>query len=64
MARPLIRTRHPAWAPTALACAAAAVAALVAAALFDVFTFPHGPYIFLTFAGFLAAFATRSRAES
>jgi hypothetical protein len=63
-ARPLIRSRHPTWAPMALACAAAAVATLVAAALFDEMSFPHGPYIFLTFAGFLAAIATRSRAES
>jgi hypothetical protein len=63
-ARPLIRSRHPTWAPMALACAAAAVAALVAAALFDVFSFPHGPYIFVTFAGFLAAIVTQSRVES
>jgi hypothetical protein len=60
-ARRLIRSRDPTWVPMALACAAAAVAALVAAALFDVISFPHVPYIFLTLAGFLAAIATRSR---
>jgi hypothetical protein len=63
-ARPLIRSRHPTWAPTAMACAAAAVGAFVAAALFDMMSFPHVPYIFLTLAGFVAAIATRSRADS
>jgi len=63
-ARPVIRSRHPTWAPVALACAAAGVATLVGAALFDELSFPHDPYIFLTLAGFLAAIATRSRVES
>jgi hypothetical protein len=54
MARALIRSRHPVWSPTALAVAAAAVAYLVVAFLFDVSSFPHTPYVLMTVAGFLA----------
>jgi hypothetical protein len=53
-ARALIRSRHPVWSPTALAVAAAAIAYLVVAFLFDVSSFPHTPYVLMTLAGFLA----------
>ena len=54
-ARRLIAARHPTWSPIALACAAAAVAFLVVATLFDSLSFPHVPYIFMALAGLLAA---------
>jgi hypothetical protein len=50
----LIRSRDPVWAPPALAVAAAAVAYLVLAFLFDVSSFPHTPYILMSLAGLLA----------
>jgi hypothetical protein len=53
-ARETIRSRHPRWAPPALAAAAAAAAFLTVSTLFDAMSFPHGPYIFLSFAGFIA----------
>jgi len=53
-ARGPIRSRHPDWAPPALSVAAAAVAFLVLAFLFDVTSFPHTPYILLSLAGLLA----------
>jgi hypothetical protein len=53
-ARGPIRSRHPVWGPPALAVAAAAVAFLVLAFLFDVSSFPHTPYILMSLAGFLA----------
>jgi hypothetical protein len=49
--RATIARRHPRWAPSALICAAAAVAFLVVTALYDVLSFPHGTYIFLFMAG-------------
>ena len=63
-ARRVIRSRHPKWAPIALVCASAAVAILVASALFDVMSFPHVPYIFLTLAAFLAVIVGQPREES
>jgi hypothetical protein len=38
----------------ALAASAAAVVFLVASSLFDAMSFPHAPYIFMTFAGLAA----------
>ena len=46
------------WAPPALAVAAAAVAYLVLAFLFDVSSFPHTPYILMSLAGLLAVIVT------
>lgn len=54
VAAPIIRGRNPNWAPPALAVAAAAAAFLVLSALFDVMSFPHGPYILMVLAGLLA----------
>jgi hypothetical protein len=53
-ARPMIGAQHVAWAPSALAGAAAAVSFLVLAALFDTMSFPQVPYIFMTFAALVA----------
>jgi len=53
-ARATIRSKHPVWSPPALAIAAAAVAFLVLAFLFDITSFPHDPYILMSLAGFLA----------
>jgi hypothetical protein len=58
-ARAAIRSRHPTWAPIALAGAGAAVAFLVVATLFDVMSFPHAPYIFLCMAAMLAVILKR-----
>ena len=52
--RQIINSRHPQWAPLALAVAASAIAFLVLAFLFDVTSFPHVPYILLSLAGMLA----------
>lgn len=52
---PIIRGRDPNWGPPALAIAAAAGAFLMLSVLFDIFSFPHGPYILMTLFGFLAA---------
>jgi hypothetical protein len=60
VARALIRSRHPRWSPIALAVAAAAIAYLVVAFLFDVSSFPHTPYVLMTLAGFLAVVVARS----
>jgi hypothetical protein len=49
-----IRSRRPERAPPALICAAAAAAFLAVSFLFDAMSFPHAPYIFLTFAAFAA----------
>jgi hypothetical protein len=62
-ARAPIRSRHPTWAPVALAGAGAAVAFLVVATLFDVMAFPHAPYIFLCMAAMLAVILKRGRAS-
>jgi hypothetical protein len=51
---PIIRRRDPTRAPPALAIAAATGAFLVLSALFDIMSFPHGPYILMTLFGFLA----------
>jgi hypothetical protein len=51
---PVIRGRDPSRAPPALAIAAAAGAFLVLSALFDIMSFPHGPYILMILFGFLA----------
>jgi hypothetical protein len=48
------------WSPPALAVAAAAVAYLVVAFLFDVSSFPHTPYILMTLAGLLAVVVGRA----
>jgi hypothetical protein len=49
-----IRSRPSVWGSPALAVAAAAVAFLVLAFLFDVSSFPHTPYILMSLAGLLA----------
>lgn len=54
VAVPLIRSRDPERAPPALIVAAAAAAFLVLSVLFDVMSFPHGPYILMILAGLLA----------
>jgi O-antigen ligase/polysaccharide polymerase Wzy-like membrane protein len=54
VARRPIASRDPVASPAALVGAAAAVAFLVAATLYDVMSFPHGPYIFLYVAGLVA----------
>jgi len=51
---PIIRRREPGRAPPALAIAAAAAAFLVLSALFDIMSFPHGPYILMIMLGLLA----------
>ena len=51
---PIIRRRGPSRAPPALAIAAATGAFLVLSALFDIMSFPHGPYILMIMLGFLA----------
>lgn len=51
---PIIRRRDPSRAPPALSIAAAASAFLVLSALFDIMSFPHGPYILMILFGFLA----------
>jgi cell division protein FtsL len=53
-ARRTIHSRHPAWAPSALAGAAAGVVFIVLALLFDSLAYPQLPYIFLSFAAFVA----------
>ena len=62
-ARGLIRSRHPVWAPPALSVAAAAVAFLVLAFLFDVSSFPHTPYILMSLAGLLAVMLSQPEEE-
>jgi hypothetical protein len=62
-ARGLIRSRHPVWAPPALAVAAAAIAFLVLAFLFDVSSFPHTPYILMSLAGLLAVMLSQPAEE-
>ena len=53
-ARRTIAGRDPTWAPPALIGATAAIGFLVTATLYDVMSFPHGPYIFLYMAGLVA----------
>jgi hypothetical protein len=62
-ARGLIKSRHPVWAPPALAVAAAAIAFLVLCFLFDVSSFPHTPYILLSLAGLLAVMLSEPAEE-
>jgi hypothetical protein len=63
-ARSTIVSRHPRWAPSALAGAAAAVVFLVVGTLFDTMSFPQVPYIFLSLAALTATLvADRSDAE-
>jgi hypothetical protein len=63
VARAPIRGRHPRDAPVALAVAATAVAFLVVSTLFDVMSFPHCPYIFLSMAALLVATVTGDKQE-
>ena len=49
--RKTIDLRHPRWSPPALVTAAAAIAFIVVAMLYDVLSFPHGTYAFLFLAG-------------
>jgi hypothetical protein len=51
IARPVIRSDDPVRGPPALAAAAACCAFGVAAALYDILTFPQAPYLFLFMAG-------------
>ena len=57
-ARPMIGAQHLAWAPSALAGAAAAVCFLVLAPLLDTMSFAQVPYIFMTFAALVAVLVT------
>lgn len=50
-----VRTRGPRGSPVAITAAAAAAAFLSLTALFDEWSFPHAPYVFMILAGFLAA---------
>lgn len=61
VARSEIRSRGPDGAPVAIAAAAAAAAFLALTALFDEWSFPHAPYVFMVLAGLLAV-ATRAPA--
>jgi hypothetical protein len=56
-ARPLVRGRDPDRARLALALGTGAVAFLATSFLYDTMSFPHGPYIFLTFAALIAVMA-------
>ncbi len=49
-----VRARGPRGAPVAIVVAAAAAAFLLLTALFDEWSFPHAPYLFMTLAGLLA----------
>lgn len=51
---PIARGRDPGRAEVALVVAAGAIAFLVLSALFDIMSFPHGPYILMTLFGLLA----------
>jgi hypothetical protein len=55
--RSLIRSRHPTYAPAALALAAGAAAFITSSLLSSILAFPHIPYIFLTYAAFMAVLA-------
>lgn len=50
----LFRNRHSRWAVPALALGVGSLALLVSSFLYDTMSFPHGPYIFLTFAALVA----------
>ena len=63
IAVPIVRRRDPVWSPPALMIAAAAAAFLVLSALFDAMSFPHGPYILVILAGFLAVVAEAARED-
>jgi len=54
VATPIVRSRDRERAPPALVVACAAMAFLTVSFLYDVMSFPHAPYIFLTYAGLLA----------
>jgi hypothetical protein len=62
-ATPIIRRRDPSRAPPALAIAAATGAFLVLSALFDIMSFPHGPYILMILFGFLAVIVADEEAS-
>jgi hypothetical protein len=49
-----IRRRDPIGGPMGMIAAQVAVAMLVLSATYDLMGFPHGPYIFLSFAGLMA----------
>lgn len=51
---PIVRGRDPSRAPPALAIAAAGASFLALSALFDIMSFPHGPYVLMILFGFLA----------
>jgi hypothetical protein len=55
---PIVKSRDPSRAPPALAIVAATAAFLVLSALFDIMSFPHGPYLLMILFGFLAALVT------
>lgn len=59
-AAPLIRRRDSDRAPPALIAACVAMAFLTVSFLYDATSFPHAPYIFLTFAAFLAVLLRES----
>ncbi len=59
VARRPIAARDPRAAPVALVGASAAIAFLMAATLYDVMSFPHGPYIFLYLSGLVAVAVTQ-----
>jgi hypothetical protein len=55
----LIRSRHPIYAPAALALAAGSAAFITSSLLSTIIAFPHVPYIFLTYAAFMAVLVHR-----
>lgn len=64
VARRPIRLRRPEDSPVALIAAAGAVGFVVVSLLFDVMSFPHAPYIFLSMAALMvAAMAPQGRAD-
>jgi hypothetical protein len=63
-ARRPIRSRDAVASPAALAVAASAAAFLVVSFLYDSMGFPHGPYILLSLAAFLAVLVVQGRAPA
>jgi hypothetical protein len=57
VARKTVSARDPRWAPIALCGTAAAVCFLELSTLYDEMGYPHGTYIFLCLAGFVAVVA-------
>jgi hypothetical protein len=63
VAHPIIRSRHPEWSSSALACAASVAVLGMALALFDGLSFPHVPYLLFFICGMLAVLSRASAQE-